>query len=202
MNTNSAEFFHILRICTCTSLTGPIPQQWIDVGRPDQGEASHGLSTYTTRQLVKSSWFKSADYGSQSAGVQNFANWQCWLALNPPKNIYSIRIHPLDPGGHMLPQKLLVGVIVLTRFPAKSDHQWPKSAWPAAHSACIASSRPFALVSDPHQVFHIESHVFAFPDVFANLRMVLSCAELWARTQQQAISMATWGLPPPPHPIT
>jgi hypothetical protein len=37
---------------------------------------------------------------------------QCRPTLNPPKDIFSIRIHPFDPADYMLPEKLLKGVNV------------------------------------------------------------------------------------------
>jgi hypothetical protein len=37
---------------------------------------------------------------------------RCWLALNPPKDVFSIRICPSAPGAHKLSQKLLVEVCI------------------------------------------------------------------------------------------
>jgi hypothetical protein len=66
-------------------------------------------------QIVKSSGFKSDKYGGQSTGVWNSAN-NCWLVLvvwkgaKVTERLLFVRLSPLDPGDHMLSQKLLVDV--------------------------------------------------------------------------------------------
>jgi hypothetical protein len=67
------------------------------------------------------------------------------LALNPPKSLFSIRLHPSGLGGPHAVQKLLVDVIVDT-FTGVNRYQRHKSA---AQSACIASFRPLAITSGP-----------------------------------------------------
>ncbi len=75
-------------------------------------------------------------------------SWRCRPVLNLPKDILSARICPLDLGDHMLSQKFLIDV-ALTCSPAKTGLQWPKSAKPATHFACITSFHPFTVMSDP-----------------------------------------------------
>ncbi len=50
------------------------------------------------------------------------ARWflQCRPALNPPKDIFFIRIRPLAPGDHILSQKLLLDISVYT-FASKNQ---------------------------------------------------------------------------------
>ncbi len=49
----------------------------------------------------------------------------CGLALNTPKDIFSMRIYPLDPGEHILSQKLLFGVGV-DMFASRNGRRKPK----------------------------------------------------------------------------
>jgi hypothetical protein len=61
----------------------------------------------------KSSKFNTGEYGGQSDRVQNSAK-SCWAVLvawagtKYTKDIFSSRVRPMDPGDHMLSQKLLV----------------------------------------------------------------------------------------------
>ncbi len=66
--------------------------------------------------IEKSSIFKSGKYGGQSVRVQNPAK-NYWVVLavwagakSARRQVFSIRINPMDPGCHMLSQKLLVDV--------------------------------------------------------------------------------------------
>ncbi len=84
------------------------------------------------------------------------------------------RIRSLDPGDHMLSQKLLVDNGRNRLSVAKIRKNCP-------HFACIASFRPTTVVSGPHRslaLFHIGNHVIAVAEVLANLPMLLSWAEL------------------------
>jgi cyanate lyase len=64
--------------------------------------------------------------------------WRCGQALNPPKDIFSIRIRPLDLGEYILSQKLLVD-IDFDKFASKTGH----------HGVMLATLLfcPFAVVS-------------------------------------------------------
>jgi hypothetical protein len=53
-------------------------------------------------------------------------SWWFALALNLPKDMFFARIHPLNPGDKMLPQKLLVDIGV-DMFTGENSHRWPKS---------------------------------------------------------------------------
>jgi hypothetical protein len=61
--------------------------------------------------------FKFGQYDSHSAEVQNSAK-NFWVVLEvlsvlkSLEDIFSVRIHTLDPGNYMLSQNLLVNVIV------------------------------------------------------------------------------------------
>jgi hypothetical protein len=70
---------------------------------------------------------------------------QCRPALNPPKDIFSIRIHPFDPADYMLPEKLLKGVNV-DMFASENGCRGQKSA---TQSARIPSFHSSAITSGP-----------------------------------------------------
>jgi hypothetical protein len=84
-------------------------------GRPDWCEALPVLTPAKCARLRSS---EDSGLANMVANLQESRippttagwSWQCGPALNPPK--FSIRIHPLDPGDHMLSQKLLVDIRV------------------------------------------------------------------------------------------
>ncbi len=78
-------------------------------------------------QIEKCSKIQISQFCSHCAGMQNSANscqvfWRCGQALNPPKDIFSIRIRPLDLGDYILSQKLLVD-IDFDKFASKTGHR-------------------------------------------------------------------------------
>jgi hypothetical protein len=63
--------------------------------------------------------FKSGKYGGQSARVQNSLrtcgwSWQFGTVINPLEDVFSIRIHPMDPGDLILFQKIFVDISIDT----------------------------------------------------------------------------------------
>jgi hypothetical protein len=68
-----------------------------------------------TGQIAKSSGFKSSKDSSQSAEVRNSANSRqavlaLWTNAESKKDIFSVRICPLDLGEYIRSQKLMVGI--------------------------------------------------------------------------------------------
>ncbi len=61
------------------------------------------------RQIAKPKGFKSVEYVSLSPRVWNSTN-SCWAILTLLKEVFYIRINPLDVEEYMLSQKLLVDV--------------------------------------------------------------------------------------------
>ncbi len=69
------------RFCRCIPpLAGPIQQQWTDVGVARLAFGVAWTFTCKTLHIEKSSRFKSCEYGSQSASVQNSTK-KCWVIL-------------------------------------------------------------------------------------------------------------------------
>ncbi len=90
----------------------------------------HSLGFCLQNGLVsKSSEFKSDEYGGQSpktripaTAAKRFGRRR--PALNPQKDVFSIRLRPLASGDHMLSQKLLVEVGFFTF----AGENWPSAA--------------------------------------------------------------------------
>jgi hypothetical protein len=89
--------------------------------------------------------------------------------LNLPKGVFPSGYVPLDPGNHILSQKLLVDVGVDT-FTGENHYRWRKSM---THSSLIVSFRPLAVTSGPGchlGVFHRKNEVPTGAGARADLR--------------------------------
>jgi hypothetical protein len=94
-------------------LTGTIPLRWTDVGCPDQREASPGFSPAKRAREQSPAGSSLANKAANLPELEILQTpteqfWQCGLVLNPPKDMFSVTIVPLDQGEYRLSQKLLV----------------------------------------------------------------------------------------------
>jgi hypothetical protein len=75
--------------------------------------------------------------------------WRHGPALNPPDDLFCIKICPLNPGDHMLSQKLLVDVGT-DPFGGGNNRSVPKSARPTLVLLTFDPFHPFAMASGSH----------------------------------------------------
>jgi hypothetical protein len=153
----------------------------------------------TTGREVKQ--FKSDKYGSESAIVQNSAN-NCWVVLAVWTHAISARRHIFCQDMSSVPRGPHAASKALGRS-QRWQARWRKPAFDSKiRKICrpFYQDHPYAIASGPRHhltAFHIKNHDFAIAEVLINLRLILSCAELWVMIRWQAMSMATGGLPIP-----
>jgi hypothetical protein len=146
------------------------------------------------RSPAGSSLANMASNPQESRILLRTAGWSehCWPGLNLLEDIFSIRICQLDPGDWMLSQKLLVDVRV--------------DSFVYIHKACHSFHShhffpPFGRGISPvviKELFHFEHKAPADTKAWTDLLMVMSHAELWAVSWQQALIHGDWWDTTPP----
>jgi hypothetical protein len=148
-------------------------------------EASPGLlpgERYRWRSQASSSPGNMVANPPESRILPRTDGWSWWRGgsvLNPLEDVFSIRIHPLDPGDYMLSQKLLVDI---------GADLFASGNWLLATYICKTWSHPtpifcfchFAMTSGPCRHFFTLKTMFAIGEIFINFHTyaAVSCRAL------------------------